>query len=84
MTNYIVALLLFSLGLIVGIFIKTGQIKSTVSRTLERNVSGKLKIDSSDPDGPYLFLELKEDVDDIQQRKYAILEVDMSGYVSQK
>lgn len=47
---------------------------------------GTLKIDSSDPDdGPYLFLELKKNPNDvIGDKKYVTLEVDTTGYISQK
>ena len=47
------------------------------------SVHGTLKIDTSDPDGPYLFVELNEDVCTLQHQEYITLKVDMSGYISQ-
>ena len=45
---------------------------------------GTLRIDSSDPDGPYMFLELESGVGDICARKYVLLKVDTKSYISQK
>lgn len=45
---------------------------------------GALKIDRSDPDGPYIFLELYTDVNHLCKKKRAILEVDLKNYISQK
>lgn len=47
-------------------------------------VSGTLRVDSSDPDGPYLFLELEENVDIVKRKDCVTLKVDNSGYLSQK
>ena len=41
---------------------------------------GTLKIDSSDPEGPYLFLELSKDVDYIRREQYVTFRVDDSNY----
>lgn len=49
--------------------------------TLKRGKSaGTLKIDSSDPEGPYLFLELSKDVDIIRGEQYVTFRVDDSNY----
>lgn len=46
---------------------------------------GSLRVDLSDPDsGPYLFLELKNDVKDIETRKYVTLKVRIREDLSQK
>lgn len=45
---------------------------------------GTLRIDSSDPDGPYLFLELATDPNIIKKEKYVLLKVDTRSYISQK
>lgn len=47
-------------------------------------VSGTLRVDSSDPDGPYLFLELEENIDIVKRKDCITLKVDNSGYLSQK
>lgn len=45
---------------------------------------GVLRIDSSDPDGPYLFLELETDPNVLKKEKYVTLKVDTKSYISQK
>lgn len=45
---------------------------------------GTLRIDSSDPDGPYLFLELETDPNIIKKEKHILLKVDTKSYISQK
>lgn len=54
---------------------------------IKKEPIGKLRIDSSDPyDGPYLFLELKQSVEAVklQDKKYVLLEVDATDFLSQK
>ena len=43
---------------------------------------GTLRIDKSDPDGPYLFLELKCDPYCIEKLSSVILDVSVSNYIS--
>ena len=46
---------------------------------------GTLRIDSSDPDGPYMFLELEAiDLGVIKKEKYVLLKVDTKSYNSLK
>ena len=45
--------------------------------------SGYLRIDKSDPDGPYLFLELQESVQELEKREYAYLKVKQENYLPQ-
>lgn len=45
---------------------------------------GTLRIDTSDPDGPFIFLELSKDVDSVASKKYVILKVNLKSYISQK
>ena len=45
---------------------------------------GTLRIDTSDPDGPFMFLELSKDVDVVASKKYIILKVNLKSYISQK
>lgn len=40
---------------------------------------GALKIDTSDPDGPYLFLELNNELDEVVRHKVITLVVDLNG-----
>lgn len=43
---------------------------------------GKLRIDTSDPDGPFMFLELSKGVGDISAKKQVLLQVDLKSYIS--
>lgn len=45
---------------------------------------GYLRIDKSDPDGPYLFLELKEDPKILETKKFITLEINLKNYITQK
>lgn len=50
---------------------------------LHRKAIGVLRLDRSDPDGPHLFLEMKEDsMQRIQNSKYVIMEVNLKNYIS--
>ena len=50
----------------------------------KRKPIGTLRVDSSDPDGPYLFLELKTDPSVITKEESVLLKVDTKSYISQK
>ena len=45
---------------------------------------GTLRIDTSDPDGPYLFLELHTSINEVMQHKTVTLDVNLESYISQK
>ena len=49
-----------------------------------RNRIGKLHVETSDPDGPLLFVELHRTIDFVKTRDVVILEVDTENYVSQE
>ena len=53
-------------------------------RKYSKKPIGTLRIDSSDPDGPYLFLELETEPNVIKKEKYVTLKVDTRSYISQK
>lgn len=42
---------------------------------MSRVRSGYLRIDTSDPDGPFLFLELSRDLEEVQKQKDILLTV---------
>lgn len=44
---------------------------------------GTLRIDTSDPDGPYLFLELHTQVSEVMKQKQVTLDVNTESYISQ-
>ena len=50
----------------------------------KKKVKGVLRIDKSDPDGPYLFLELESDPAILEKQKYVTLEVNTKSYISHK
>ena len=72
----------FIFGLIVGIAI-VGVI-SIVRGFRRRKTAGVLRIDTSDPDGPYMFLELSEKPYSLMTQKRVCFKVDISSYISQK
>lgn len=43
---------------------------------------GALRVDHSDPDGPYLFLELTDGIDKVKSKKYVTLQVKIKDYIS--
>lgn len=61
-----------------------GYILGYVFGNDRRKPIGTLRIDSSDPDGPYLFLELETDPSIITKEKSVLLKVDTRSYISQK
>ena len=75
---FIIAFLVaFAVGAFVGTLITWNAIN--------HRSSGALRIDRSDPDGPYMFLELeRSDAEKIMQNGYVTLRVDTKSYISQK
>lgn len=66
--------IIFAIGIIIGCVL------SSIIRRAK--FVGKLRIDTSDPDGPFMFLELSKGVGDISARKQVLLEVDFKNYIS--
>lgn len=79
-TIWLVLVLTFVIALIIGFLFA----RSYYLELRDRSMVGALRIDRSDPDGPYLFLELKTGVDDVSQRGYVTLEVRDENYISQE
>lgn len=69
-------LILLVVGAIIGVTL------SCIFR--KRKAVGVLRIDRSDSDGPYIFLELKKGVSDIAIHKTILLEVKEEDFISQK
>lgn len=68
--------IIFAIGIVVG---------SIITRIIIRPLDiGTLRIDTSDPDGPFMFLELSKGVDTIASKKQVILKVNLKSYISQK
>lgn len=68
--------IIFAIGIVVGSIIIL-----VIIRPLD---IGTLRIDTSDPDGPFMFLELSKGVDTIASKKQVILKVNLKSYISQK
>ena len=65
---------------VVGIMI--GFVVSSIIR--RKHPVGVLRIDKSDPDGPYLFLELKKSVNEIIAQRTILLEVKREDFIPHK
>lgn len=65
---------------VVGILI--GYVVSFIIR--RKHPVGFLRIDKSDPDGPYLFLELKKNVNEIIAQRTVLLEVKREDFIPHK
>ena len=66
--------IVFVIGMVIG---------CVFSSIVRRSKSvGKLRIDTSDPDGPFMFLELSKGVGDISTKKQVLLQVDLKSYIS--
>lgn len=72
----------FIFGLIIGIVVSA--LTAIVRGFRRRKPIGVLRIDSSDPDGPYMFLELSEDPRVLMSKKRIALDVKTDSYISQK
>lgn len=70
----LVFVFVFVIGMVIG---------CVFSSIVRRSKSvGKLRIDTSDPDGPFMFLELSKGVGDISAKKQVLLQVDLKSYIS--
>lgn len=50
----------------------------------KKPIAGTLRIDTSDPDGPYLFLELHTPVSEVMRYEQVTMDVSTENYISQK
>ena len=66
-------LLFFILGMAVGV--------AAIYIWLTAKSDGTLRIDSSDPDGPYMFLEVRRSTEDIRKKPFVILRVNLKSYL---
>ena len=71
--DFIFIVTVFFVGLWIGYFI---------CLRLTENIVGTLRVDRSDPDGPYLFLELSENINKVINREYIALKVETKDYIS--
>ena len=72
MTETFIAIGLFLVGFILG------AILSVIILRKKTKPVGSLRMDYTDPDGPYLFLELTNDPNSIKDKDCVTLKVDIS------
>ena len=70
---------IFIAGVLIGI-----AIALIVSLLFKTKPIGDLRIDHSDPEEPYLFLELEHEFSDLINRKEVCLRVKVKDYLPQK
>lgn len=66
-------------GMVIGGLVTFIFLKRKPSETM-----GCINIDRSDPDGPYLFLELSGSVSELSGKDYAKFKVKNNNYISPK
>lgn len=66
--------LIFVLGGLLGIVLTIILIRSTSA--------GEIRFDTSDPEGPYLFLVMSKDINAIYKRKHILLKVNTKNFVA--
>lgn len=69
------------LGLLVGFW--AGR-RTEKNRILDQNYIGDLRVDHSDPDGPYLFLEIDPRAARFTEKEIVTLKVVHKDFVPQK
>lgn len=70
----------FVLALLFMAFVLLGA--AVTSMTWKKDKVGFLRIDDSDPDGLYMFLEItKGNVDKLRKSKYVVLEVKNENFI---
>ena len=64
------------IGFILGLFFMAFEFAN--------KIVGTLRVDSSNEDGPYLFLELDKSLLQVTTQKYVAMKVDIRNYIPQK
>ena len=68
--------LMFLAGVLIGV-----AISMLIKMLRSKKPIAALRVDHSDPDGPYIFLELYEDIEELAKRKEALVEVKLKDYL---
>lgn len=74
----------FFLGIVLGIAVMGAVILANLKRLVDRYVKpiGTLRIDRSDPDGPYMFLEIDSGKSHlIDTSQFVTMRVDRENYI---
>lgn len=72
----LIAILSFIVGYLEGCAYKENKMKSKMPKKC-----GTVLVETSDPDGPYLFLDLSVPIDELGSQKEVIFTVDTNGVV---
>jgi hypothetical protein len=72
--NGMLMVVIFITGFLVGCGITVAIFK--------QKCVGALRVDTSDPDGPFIFLEASKSIDFIASKKSVMLEVNLKNYIS--
>ena len=70
----IVIFVIFIIGFLVGCGVAV--------TILRPKYIGTLRVDTSDPDGPFIFLEASKSIDFIASKKSVMLKVNLKSYIS--
>lgn len=74
-----------SMIIIVPIAYRAGRAKQKATDISELPmIAGTILIETSDPDGPYLFLDLEKPVDVIGSQKHVICKISTNGKTSEE
>ena len=68
--------IIFALGILVGIIF--------IGIVFRLFLVGTLRVDHSDSDGPFLFLELSKRVETVISKKYVVLKVKAKDFIPHK
>ena len=61
------------IGILIGIAVDR--------KILREKPVGSLRVDRSDPEGPYLFLELEQDVDSVSKKNIITLKINRKDFI---
>lgn len=74
-------LLYFIVGVII-VFAFGASIISLIKQFREPKIDGVLRIDRSDPDGPFMFLEISKGVNELSVKEHVTFAVKDENYIS--
>lgn len=69
----------YAFGVVLGVMLGV-----LISRMFKKDSVGSLRVDRSDPDGPYIFLELNIPFEKLSKEKTVLLNVKLEDYIPQK
>lgn len=76
--EWIICVVLVGITFIFGVKITERRF----AKQFENKIVGSLKIDTTDPDGAYIFAEFDKPIESVFSNKYVILKIDSHDYQS--